>query len=614
MQVALLAANLAWTTLCLGGYLAETMVVTAGLNGLLLLVHFAGRLTGAVGRSHPAGKWLLPFLAYAMANVLWVTPVRWLGWQDWLEWAQMIAIFWVVLNGVRAPAARAALLMGLMGLGVAAVVLECHQRFVRPDWLMLGRTQAAQFLSRSSGPFGIPNSMAAFLLLLLPAAVALALRRGASALQRLLYGYLALLFAFGLVLTISRGAWLGLALALAAWPWFKAGRRWAWRVGGTLAMTGALLAAGATLYFASPKVRERLDALVHDTGERSRPIIWRGAWQIFRDHPAFGGGAAGYDVLFEKYRPEHFLDEPQWAHNDYLNTLCDYGVTGFILFFGGCGVIVGGCLRGTNLREHSPRRGFDDPLVIQGLVAGVLAFSLQLFVDFHLKIPALAMSLATIAALIVQRRWLVFPDRAAPARLNRFVGGAAMAAVIVTTLAFALPHYRSEAARYAMRREIDRLPRHPLPPDDERALMTRARGEFAHATELDPANARAWADRAYAIALSSLREPAQTMQFGREAENYARRALALSTMVPEFWLRLGVSLDMQGRWLEAGDAFGKGLSLAPSSPQTWYYQAYHLALNPTGKGLAVAAVAICLRLDPGNREAEALRQRLADSR
>src|SRR5258707_1369527 len=37
-QVALLAANLAWTTLCLGGYRPETMGVTSWLTGLFLIL------------------------------------------------------------------------------------------------------------------------------------------------------------------------------------------------------------------------------------------------------------------------------------------------------------------------------------------------------------------------------------------------------------------------------------------------------------------------------------------------------------------------------------------------------------------------------------------------
>src|SRR5476651_1817886 len=156
-QIALLAANLAWTTLCLGGYRPETMVVTSVLTGALLAVHGLARAISPVPRAHPAGWLLLPFLVYAAVNAQWLTPVRWLGWRDWFGWAQMIGIFWVVLNGVRSPAPRRALIFSLMGLGAVAVALACYQRFVQPDWLPLGRVQDDLFATRSSGPFGTPN-------------------------------------------------------------------------------------------------------------------------------------------------------------------------------------------------------------------------------------------------------------------------------------------------------------------------------------------------------------------------------------------------------------------------------------------------------------------------
>ena len=215
----LVLASLWWTTLCLGGYRPETMPVTVTLNAAAVIVWLgleAWRRRGL--RLRLPALAMLPFLVYAAVNAGWVTPVSWLGWLDWLGWAQMAAVFWVVLHGIRGARAREALLWGLVALGVVAVAMAAYQRLADPKWLMLGREQAGQFLERSSGPFGIPNSLAAFLNLLLPPMLALALQRGAGPVQRIFCGYLAALFACGVLLTVSRGAWLALGLALAAWP------------------------------------------------------------------------------------------------------------------------------------------------------------------------------------------------------------------------------------------------------------------------------------------------------------------------------------------------------------------------------------------------------------
>ena len=146
-------------------------------------------------------------------------------------------------------------------------------------------------------------------------------------------------------------------------------------------------------------------------------------------------------------------------------------------------------------------------------------------------------------------------------------------------------------------------------------VLTQAGALFERALRLDPANAQAWADRAYALALQARAQQASAgaaAQIGLEAGRAAIAALSRSAIVPEFWLRLGVALDLQGRAEPAGRAFARALQLAPMNALAWYHLAYHLSLTPATRGLAQGALDICLRLDPGNRNAENLRQQLAN--
>jgi Flp pilus assembly protein TadD len=183
-------------------------------------------------------------------------------------------------------------------------------------------------------------------------------------------------------------------------------------------------------------------------------------------------------------------------------------------------------------------------------------------------------------------------------------------AVIALTVGLIVPQQRAEAIRHEMRRRIDRLAENPPAPAEEERLLREALAEFTRATELADCNGQTWADSAYAMSLLARHHREEMAIWGREAETAARRALGHGAVVPEFWWRLGVALDMQGRWTEGGAAFARALELAPHSALAWYYQAYHLSLKPAMEPLARAAVTTCLRLDPGNRAAETLREKL----
>ena len=400
----LVIANLWWTALCLGGYRPETMVIASAVNAAtfaLWLAMKAWRRRRFAVRC--AALATLPFLVYGAVSAGWLTPVPWLGWQDWLRWAQMAVVFWVALHGIRAARAHEALFWSMVALGVVAVCMAVYQRLADPAWLTMGRRQAAQFVGRSSGFFGIPNSLAALLNLLLPPMVALTFQRGAGAVQRVFCGYLAALFACGVVLTVSRGAWLSLGMALALWPLLAfrdTARRWWW----SLAVAVLLAASVALLYWNVATVRVRLDSLRHNQGEAARAVLWRAGWELAREKPLLGTGAGSYGVLFERHRPERFWDDPRWVHNDYLNTLSDYGLVGFLLSFGVASVLLGRCLR--LLRTDGRSGSAGGPAgrmrsIRAGLVIGLLAFALQLCVDFNLKIPALAQMAAVAAALVI---------------------------------------------------------------------------------------------------------------------------------------------------------------------------------------------------------------------
>lgn len=607
-----LAATLAWTTLCLGGYLAETMVTTAwavfGLAGWGAMLWAAGR--GRAGRRvHLAVLLPVPFLLYALASVWWLAPARWLAWREWLLWFQMWLVFALALHFGRSRAQAWVLVGTLVALGLAGTSMAAYQRLVDPSWMMLGRTQADQFMGRSAGMFGIPNSLAGLLELMVPVCLGLLFSRAVRWGAKITCGWFAGLFLFAIVLTGSRGGWIGLGLALLVWP-LLAGREWKRKIFGAAAVLLGIAGGLWALYHGSDYARARMDPFLAGHFETSRPLIWKAGWQMWRDDPWLGGGAAAYNVLFDQYRPRGFLNEPDWTHNDYLNTLSDYGVVGFGLWFG-AGAVLGwaGWAAVRRARRATVSAGdlFARAKWKLGLFLGLLAYAFHLGVDFHTKIPALAFAAAVVTALLLRDEpaWQR-PVRAVPA----WLAGAALA-VISLLLAWrvAAPLYQAEALRYEARRAIDRYALGG--PGNLAEIVRAAKSAFTRAVRIHPDNGQAWADLAYANAQSWRTGQGDLVALGRFAELAADEALKRCPVDAEFWVRKAVALDLQRGRPETESCYRRALELAPHSPGWWYLYSYHLQAFPGRKAEAIRALETCLALDPSYPPANTLRQQLA---
>ncbi len=604
-----LALTLAWTTLCLGGYLAETMVWSAravwglaALGGVLFVLH---------SRTLDCRALLpVPFLLFALASVFWIAPAKWLAWREWLLWFQMWLWFALALHFGRSRAQTWTLVGTLLALAVAGVAMAAYQRFVDPKWMMLGRTQAEQFWTRSAGMFGIPNSLAALVELVLPLCLVWLGARTVAVTVKILGAWLAALLVVGLVLTGSRGGWIGAAVALALWPALtsRTVRRGLLGAAGVVAVVGAGFVA---LYFFSDQARERMAPMLSGDFESSRPLMWRASLQMAAEHPWLGTGAGSYNFVYEGYRSPKDQYQPDWTHNDYLNTLSDYGSVGFLLWFGAGAALTVLGWRGVRAAQRAGGRpaGMHDSWRWRlALWLGWVAFVVHLTVDFHTKIPALAYASALWVALLLRAR----DERAPPASL---LARTTAAAVVIAVVAWGVPQaerlYAAEAARETAHEALAKVTKGRATLLE---ILPAALAQLERATTIDPANAQAWGDLAYAISLSPPVTNGRPETAGRRAEAAAQRALALAPRGSEFWVRLGTALSLQRRHAEADEAFRRAIALAPNRADWRLFYGSALASRPDRKAEALRELEICLALDPPNRQAKSLRARLGAAR
>ena len=193
--------------------------------------------------------------------------------------------------------------------------------------------QGADPTARLGIEYENPNQLAATLVASLALAVGLGLAARRSSLARAAAFGAAAFSLLGILLTVSRGGLVALAVAAVA-AIFLGGR---WRP--AAAMVSILLVLCAVFYFlalAPPLARERVTA--SDAGS-GREDIWRVAWRVVESNPVQGIGAGNFPTSSIHYllapgllrQSQFIVDEQKVTHNLYLGTWAELGIIGLLL-------------------------------------------------------------------------------------------------------------------------------------------------------------------------------------------------------------------------------------------------------------------------------------------
>lgn len=182
---------------------------------------------------------------------------------------------------------------------------------------------------RISGFFGCPNHFGNFLVMAALTTAVLATVRNVPWTIRILLVYGVLVMTAGVIFSVSRGsylAWLtGFGVLAIFWAWQAGATRWLRMI---LAGGGALILGGAGVGFWFFSQRERSASLFRD---EFRFQLFQDAWRMFLEAPWCGYGPATFDFIHQRFHGPIFQSRAYYTHNDYLNTLCDYGAIGLVI-------------------------------------------------------------------------------------------------------------------------------------------------------------------------------------------------------------------------------------------------------------------------------------------
>lgn len=623
-----------WLSLVLfqiGGSRPDTMVFSMGFLGVALLLQILCILADSERDPFTLNFWGLlffPAIIYVALNLYLWSPYPWRGVEELLNMLQAVVIYWIAVQNFRTRSHVWFILMVLVGMASYAVLLCIMQFFHNPSWLppiLDPRTFSIypihlpeQYQGRATGFFGAPTSFAGFLLLVgFPLLVA-GLSRRLPGIMRLFCVYAAGMMIGAIFLSMSRGA-IMLALAGAVLAPFLARVKlkyvlFVW-LGGGLALASVFF-----LMFAfNDEFRARIDTAIEIGGESSRPVMWAAAWKQFLDAPVLGNGVGAYDYLFEDYRPEGFNRTPSHAHNDYLETLADQGLIGFLLLWGPVGAIAFFTIREwyhqpslVRLTSNDGQKslGMPAPKFIIGVVGlGVLLFCGHMMLEFHLRTPGLAMVFFLLLGLLVK----CIPGPRINIRQSTALRSGIMLVGLILALAiplWAIPQYLALVYVEDGRRMMENFTRKMDELKGDEAYFAAMLDTLREGARRAPDNAEVWSDLSNAVAAQDFLHPGQSRQFGEEAEPFARQSIQITTKQPLAWIHLGNALSLQGRMVEAGEVYRKATEIAPNRADVWYYYAEHLMLLKSTRPQALEAVERALELQPGNERAIKLRRKI----
>ena len=215
--------------------------------------------------------------------------------------------------------------------GVVFRVLPVHDALCQS----VAGGQTGGVCAAGSGTYVNPDNFAGMTEMVLPLALAYTAVGRLSATMKVLLGYSALVMMAGLVVSQSRGGLVAMGISLAVFCVVLLYQADYWRRG-ALAL-GVLALAAVVLMQQFGAVENRFANGLIDKGD-GRVFYWTAAERIYQQHLWWGAGPGSFRYLYPLSASKYAQGTPMNAHNDYLTTLCEWGLAGLAVVMAALGL------------------------------------------------------------------------------------------------------------------------------------------------------------------------------------------------------------------------------------------------------------------------------------
>lgn len=561
----LMVGLLGFGPLALGGTHTEFFVVMLGL-GLMALLLWLVRLAVT-----PEPTLLWPPFAWAVAAFLLYAILRYHGATveytargELLRVALYGVVFFVVSNNLTRHAS-ANWVVGMMLVVASFTAMYGTYQALTKSSLVWNYVRWEGYVGRGSGTYICPNHLAGWLELTLPLGLAYLLAGRLSHLARILIGYSVLVMLAGLAATESRGAWVATTAALLGFFAVLLSQR-GLRIPALLLM---LLLAGGTAWFVlqTKPTSERVQQMLGQANlEDARMHIWPAAIKIWQANFWWGAGPAHFDHLFRIYRDPYVQARPERVHNDYLNTLADWGVVGAALVVVALVLLFWGIFR---IWRHVQREGDDfrsrqsnRMAFVLGATTSLMALILHGVTDFNFHIPANAVAAVMLMALIAAHWRFATTDFHVP------LGHLGRGSVILLGLVASV-WIGQQATSLGLERGL------LTQADDIRATRAIQLAKLREAHALEPMNPQTCFSLGEVLRTEAWDRQPGYQPKAEEAMTWFERAWRLNPYDGYARLRYGMCLDLLGDRRSATRYFLRALELDPNGAFTLSHVGWH---------------------------------------
>jgi O-antigen ligase len=503
---------------------------------------------------------VLAFLLYALGRYL-TADIEYVARLEFLRICVYAVLFLAVLNNVQRQESIQIIIWALVILATCLSLYALVQ-FATKSAYVWHFQKPANYTYRGSGTFINPNHLAGFLEIALPVALAMVVLGRIGHVAKILLGYACAVMLVGIGVSLSRGGWIATTLTLLCFfiaLVVHSRSRWIIILSMLLVFGASAAYIGGSLEFQNRFKKTFITGKVGD----ARFDYWKPAVQMWKEHPWIGIGPAHYEIRFPQFRPREVQMHPQYAHNDYLNTLADWGIIGAVIVLSFILLLYLGALKAAKFvrRKTNLGDGKSDRLaLIFGCSFGVLGLLFHSVTDFNMQIPGNAIALLIVVALAMTH--LRHSDSF---WLQNRIAAKSLATIFLLAVVSVMSFYGVRKAQENL--WLQRAQATPLL-DEKLAALRRA-------ATIEKNNPKTLNTLGELLRQASFRADDGDPRKAEEALTWFQKGIKTDPFSPYNYLGCGMSLDWLGRTKESGPYFEKALAIDPNSYYVVAYQGWH---------------------------------------